>query len=96
VNEKPANTPAQLSLTQNYPNPFSATTNIEYGIPNEGYITLNVYNALGEEVATLVNGNVTVGTHNVLFDASGLPGGVYFYKVSAGESILMNKMFIVR
>jgi hypothetical protein len=96
VNEKPANTPAQLSLTQNYPNPFSGMTNIEYGIPNEEHVTLKVYNALGEEVATLVNGNVTAGTHNVTFDSSGLPGGVYFYKVSAGESILMNKMFIVR
>ncbi len=96
VNEKPAAAPAQFTLAQNYPNPFSATTSIEFQIPNEEHVTLKVYNALGEEVATLVNGNVTAGEHNFSFNANGIQNGVYFYRLTAGKFSQSGEMAIDR
>ncbi|HZV13485.1 MAG TPA: T9SS type A sorting domain-containing protein, partial [Candidatus Kapabacteria bacterium] len=84
VNENPATSPAQFSLLQNYPNPFSGMTNFEYGISNEEHVTLKIYNALGEEVATLVNGETAAGEHSATFNAYNLQNGIYFYKLTAG------------
>jgi photosystem II stability/assembly factor-like uncharacterized protein len=97
VNEKPVNIlPFQLVLQQNYPNPFSGMTNIEYRIPNESAVTLTVYNSLGEEVAVPVNGRENAGAHDVSFDASQLPMGVYFCRLQAGTLTAARKMFVVR
>ncbi|HET7152736.1 MAG TPA: T9SS type A sorting domain-containing protein, partial [Candidatus Kapabacteria bacterium] len=94
VDEK-SSVPAQFTL-QNYPNPFGTTTNIEYRIPNEEQVTLRVYNALGEEIATLVNGRQATGTHDLSFDASNLPNGVYFYRLSAGRDVWIGRMTVLR
>lgn len=72
-------------LAQNYPNPFNPSTVIKYSVENAGNATLKVYNALGSEVASLVDGFVGQGEHSVTFDASGLPTGTYYYTFKSGD-----------
>ncbi|MBS1492618.1 MAG: choice-of-anchor J domain-containing protein [Bacteroidetes bacterium] len=84
------------SLSQNYPNPFNPTTSISFAIPQNGFVTLKVYNMLGKEVATLVNGNLNAGQHNYNFNASNLASGVYFYKLEAGNFSEVKKMSLIK
>lgn len=72
-------------LAQNFPNPFNPSTVIKYSVANAGTATLKVYNALGSEVASLVDGFVAQGEHSVNFDASGLPTGTYYYTLKSGD-----------
>ncbi len=62
--------PVQFSLSQNYPNPFNPTTTISYSIPTDNFVSMKVYNVLGNEVATLVNEQITAGGHKINFNAS--------------------------
>jgi hypothetical protein len=71
--------PTTYSMDQNYPNPFNPETRINFSIPNEGIVTLNVYNSLGQQVATLVNESKPAGTYEVDFDGAQLSSGIYFY-----------------
>ncbi|MEJ2196512.1 MAG: T9SS type A sorting domain-containing protein, partial [Ignavibacteriaceae bacterium] len=77
--------PTEYKLEQNYPNPFNPTTTIRYSIPEAGLVTLNVYNILGEEIATLVNEEKTAGNYEIEFDASNLSSGIYFYRIQTGS-----------
>ncbi|MEO8447547.1 MAG: SBBP repeat-containing protein [bacterium] len=79
------NIPDKFSLSQNYPNPFNPVTNIEFGIRKAGQVSLKIYDMLGKETATLVNGYLEAGTYKYNFDASGLNSGIYFYKISSGN-----------
>ena len=88
--------PFSFSLEQNYPNPFNPSTTIEFSIPQNGFITLKVFNVLGREVATLVNGQVEAGKHKVEFDASNLNSGVYFYKVEGDSFADTKKMILIK
>ncbi len=83
-------------LKQNYPNPFNPSTIVEYNIREAGLVSLKVYDVLGKEVATLVNEDKAVGTHNVTFDARNLPSGVYFYTIKAGNFISTKKMMLAK
>jgi hypothetical protein len=83
-------------LNQNYPNPFNPSTTIRYGIPVRSHVILAVYNTLGQQVAQLVNGEVEAGYHDVRFDASALPSGVYFYRLKAGGFVQTLKLLLVR
>ncbi|HES59514.1 MAG TPA: T9SS type A sorting domain-containing protein, partial [Caldithrix sp.] len=73
--------PAEFALSQNYPNPFNPTTHIQLSLRDAGRVTLEVYNALGQKISTLLNRDMTAGVHSVTFDGTGLSSGVYFYKV---------------
>ena len=76
--------PIKFELSQNYPNPFNPTTNLTFKIPNRCEISLKIYNILGEKVATLINGKMMeAGHHRVIWNASDLPSGIYFYRLEA-------------
>lgn len=96
VDEKPDDLPAQVYLSQNYPNPFSGVTNVEYRIPNAEHVTLNVYDMLGREVATLAQGMMSAGTHSVQLSGDGLQNGIYFYRLMAGKNVQTGKMTVVK
>jgi hypothetical protein len=92
----PVQIPSDFVLQQNYPNPFNPTTKLKYGIPNNGYVNIKVYNILGNEVATLVDGNKDAGFYTVDFDASHLPSGLYFYKMKTEKFTAIKKMMLLR
>lgn len=77
--------PTGFYLSQNYPNPWNPRTIIRFGLPRTAYVTLTVYNTLGQEVARLVDGITAGGVHDVTLDGGSLPGGVYYYRIRAGE-----------
>ena len=88
--------PGDFSLLQNYPNPFNPTTIIRFSLPKSGYVTLKVYNLLGQEIETLVNGERTAGGYNIEWHPSGLTSGVYFYRLSAGSYSEIKKMLFLK
>ncbi len=86
----------EYALYQNYPNPFNPTTQIRFDLAEAGFVTLKVYNPMGQEIATLVNGNLGAGAKTVEFDASGLPSGVYLYRLEAGNFSAVQKMMLMK
>ena len=96
IRNKSENKPLTYSLYQNYPNPFNSSTQLQISIPTIGNYTLRVYNQLGQVVATLLNGQVTTGTHTFNFEASGLASGVYFYNFSGDNFSQIRKMILLK
>jgi hypothetical protein len=95
------NSLSTFKLAQNYPNPFNPSTVIRYSIPKESFVTLKIYNLLGQEVATLVSEDKPAGTYNVRFSASDVsPGkltsGIYLYRLDAGNFVQTRKMMMVK
>jgi len=90
------NIPLTFSLGQNYPNPFNPSTIIEFALPNPGFVTLSIFNTLGEQVATLVSENLTAGSYKYEWDASELTSGIYFYQLSAGNFVETKKMVLLK
>jgi glutamine cyclotransferase len=88
--------PKEFALSQNYPNPFNPTTTIEFALPDAGYVSMQVHNVLGENVATLILEERAAGIHEATWDASGLPGGVYFCRLTAGHNVQVRKMLLVK
>jgi hypothetical protein len=88
--------PDDYSLSQNYPNPFNPVTKIDFSIPLRSRVELNIYNTLGEKAAVLVNEEMETGHHQVAFDASDLPSGVYFYRIIAGEFNQTKKLILLK
>jgi len=83
-------------LDQNYPNPFNPTTIITYQIPKDGFVTVKVFDALGREVKTLVNGFKSQGKYSISLDASNLSSGVYFYQLKSGDYSAIKKMVLLK
>jgi hypothetical protein len=88
------NSIAQFQLDQNYPNPFNPSTKIKYSIPQQSYVQLKVFDILGRQVKLLVNEQKVAGTYDVIFDASSLPSGIYFYTLTADDLSMTNKMIL--
>jgi hypothetical protein len=91
-----ASIPVNFKLYQNYPNPFNPITKIQYSIPQNGDVSLKVYDMLGREVQTLVNGYKKAGDYSVIFDGSKLSSGVYIYKLQAEQYSDMKKMVLIK
>ena len=91
-----AEVPLRFMLGQNYPNPFNPTTRIAYGLAANVHVRLTVMNMLGQEVATLVNGNQEVGYYEVTFDGKNLSSGLYFYRLQAGEFVAIKRLLLIR
>jgi hypothetical protein len=96
VEGKNAPPPETFELNQNYPNPFNPTTTIGYSVPQLGFISLKVYNVLGQEVATLFSGMQRPGNYTALFDAGRLASGVYFYRLQAGNIQITKKLVVMK
>ncbi len=94
--KKDETVPKGFVLEQNYPNPFNPSTTINYSIPNEEFISLKIFNSLGEEVAELLNETKPAGNYSFTFNASTLTSGVYFYKISAGNFVETKKMMLIK
>ncbi|RKY92064.1 MAG: hypothetical protein DRQ13_10780 [Ignavibacteriae bacterium] len=88
------------SLTNNYPNPFNPSTIIKYSVPENEYVTLKVYDAIGNEISTLVNEEKQAGNYEVEFSAPGgatsLSSGIYFYRLQAGSFVETKKMVLLK
>lgn len=88
--------PAHFALLQNYPNPFNPTTVVSFQLPAACSVRLTVYDMLGREVGVLVNERMEPGIHSVSFDANGLAGGMYFYRLTAGENSSVKRMTVLK
>ncbi len=88
--------PSKVILSQNYPNPFNPTTVIKYSLPKQSKVILKVYDILGREILILVNKEQNEGIHSVIFNASGLSSGLYFYQLIAGNSLETKKMILIK
>ncbi|HZW38118.1 MAG TPA: T9SS type A sorting domain-containing protein [Ignavibacteriaceae bacterium] len=88
--------PTAFGLTQNYPNPFNPETTIKYQLPVDSKVKLVVYNMIGEEVASLINGVVPAGYHSVNFNAAGLSSGNYIYRLETPDFVQVKKMIVLK
>jgi len=88
--------PSEFKLSQNYPNPFNPTTTIEVALPKAGRYSLKVYNILGQEVAALLNKEMSAGLHKVTFDASRYASGMYIYRLTGSNVNIAKKMLLMK
>jgi hypothetical protein len=91
-----AGLPGTYQLIQNFPNPFNPSTTIRYGIPGRSHVTLTVFNALGEKVATLADGEEEAGYHQARLDGGSLASGVYFYTLKAGTYSETKRLILLK
>ena len=88
--------PNEFSLKQNYPNPFNPSTNIQYDLPNDNFISIKIFDITGREIKSLVNEFKSAGRYILSFDASNLSSGIYYYKIEAGEFTQVKKMMFIK
>jgi hypothetical protein len=88
--------PAELKLEQNYLNPFNPMTRISFTLPTDGYVSLTVYNLLGEKVVTLAEMNMKSGINEFIWNAANQPSGVYFYTLKAGSFSETKKLILMK
>jgi len=88
--------PTTPELAQNYPNPFNPTTNISFSLPAKSRVTILVFNILGQRVATVTDQEYPAGNHIVMWNASNVASGVYFYRMTAAEKTQTKKMVVLR
>lgn len=96
IEEKTNQLPTEFTLSQNYPNPFNPTTNISYSILKSGYVSLKIYNIVGQEVATLYQGYQNAGSYKANFDGSRLSSGVYLYQLRTNQFSETKKMILMK
>ena len=94
IGDSQENTPFSFTLSQNYPNPFNPETVIRFALPEAGYVKGVVYDILGREVTTLLNGEMNSGNHEIMFDAKGIASGVYVFRLEAGKYSSAIKMIV--
>ena len=89
-------TPVGYALFQNYPNPFNPTTTIQIAAPERAFVRMEVFNVIGQKIATLVQENMSAGFHKVQFDGAAFPSGIYFYRVSANAFVETKKLMLLK
>jgi len=94
--KSPAKLPGNFVLSQNYPNPFNPSTQIQFSVPKAGFVTLKVYDMLGREVATLVNGELSASSYSITWNAANVASGMYLYKLEAGKYSVTKKMVLMK
>ena len=96
VGDESSDKPESFILFQNFPNPFNPVTKINYVLPHPGYVTLKVYDVLGNEIKTLINEEKNSGRYEVSFDGTSMASGVYFYTLRAGDFVQCRKMLLIK
>ncbi|MEO8168187.1 MAG: T9SS type A sorting domain-containing protein, partial [bacterium] len=96
VEPDPSVIPVAFTLSQNYPNPFNPSTEIKFTLTKSGFTTLKVYNALGQEVATLVNEDLSLGAYVSHFNPSNLASGTYIYRLTTNGQTMTKKMMLMK
>jgi hypothetical protein len=96
VNNNISGIPNEFELSQNYPNPFNPVTKINFSIPKDGFVSLKVFDMLGREVATLVNGKISTGSYSIDFNGGRFPSGTYFYKLESEGFSDVKKMILIK
>jgi hypothetical protein len=96
IESQELNIPESFFVEQNYPNPFNPSTTIRFGIPSACHVIVNIFNLLGQEVATLIDGRINAGRHELLIDATNLSSGVYLYRIQAGHEVSIKQMVLLR
>jgi hypothetical protein len=94
--EEESNTPNSFALNQNYPNPFNPSTTITFNLSEGSNVSLKVYDVLGQEVAALLNQNMSIGLHQVQFDATNLHSGTYYYRIETDNYSEVKKMVLLK
>ena len=94
--KKASNIPNKFFLAQNYPNPFNPFTTIQFWLPKQSYLSLKIYNTLGEEVKNLIEEELDAGSYEIEFDAAGLTSGIYLYTIITKEFIQTKKMIVMK
>ncbi|MBD3169773.1 MAG: T9SS type A sorting domain-containing protein, partial [candidate division Zixibacteria bacterium] len=90
------NLPTAIEVNGNYPNPFNASTSINFTLPEPSQVKLNVYNLAGQLVDDVIDARMTAGEHNLHWDGSTYPSGVYYYKLVIGENVFDGKMTLLK
>jgi len=88
--------PDKILISQNYPNPFNSSTIIQYSLPDEAYVTINIYDLLGQNIVTLVSKKQTAGLYQVTWNADNVPSGIYIYSIKAGEYYQTQKCILLK
>ncbi|MFQ5753344.1 MAG: T9SS type A sorting domain-containing protein, partial [bacterium] len=94
VKNNKAGVASKLFLEQNYPNPFNSSTTIKYSLAKPNYMSIRIYNLIGQEMKTLIDGYQTAGIHEIKWTAEGFPSGIYFYKLQSGGFSETRKLII--
>jgi hypothetical protein len=89
-------TPYKFALQQNYPNPFNPATKINFSIPENSFVTLKIYNAIGQEIARPISKEMSAGNHTLEFNANNLSSGIYFYELASGDYKVTRKMTLLK
>jgi hypothetical protein len=89
-------TPNRFFVANNFPNPFNASTTIQYSLPIDADITIEIYNLLGQKIDVLYNGNQQAGNHSLIWDASAVSSGVYFYNINAGDYNISKRCLLLK
>jgi len=96
VEEIPGTVPSRFALEQNYPNPFNPSTTIQFAVAGNSFVSLKVYNLLGQELSTLVSEQLAPGKYSVHWDGSGFPSGVYVYRLQSGAFVETRRLVLLR
>lgn len=96
MNDHSPQTPKEFELFQNFPNPFNPSTEISFQIPSASFVTLKIFDILGNEVTSLINEEKPSGTYKVIWNAANNPSGIYFYQLKAGNFIKTKKLILLK